>query len=154
VAVGAQPYVVRQVPAHVIRILVNHDLVGIPQPVTAIAQVERRDAEVEASEPESRRASSCQVPDVMRTESAGEMAVLPGMIEVVMRIVAAGIVADSRAVRMNVGSIRMALFIRKGMIFLDRVAGSPDGSGTVSRRMRGGAFMTVLVSLRKHGKTA
>jgi hypothetical protein len=138
----------------VIRILVNHDLVGIPQPVTAIAQVERRDAEVEASEPESRRASSCQVPDVMRTESAGEMAVLPGMIEVVMRIVAAGIVADSRAVRMNVGSIRMALFIRKGMIFLDRVAGSPDGSGTVSRRMRGGAFMTAWVSLRKGWKTA
>ena len=112
-----------------IGILVNHDLVGIPQPVTAIAQVERRDAEVETSEPESRRASPGQVPDVMRTESAGEMAVLPGMIQVVVRIAAAAIVPDPLAVRMNVGSIRMAVFIRKGMIFLNRVAGSPDRSG-------------------------
>jgi hypothetical protein len=76
------------------------------------------------------------------------------MIEVVVRIVAAGIVPDPFAVRMNVGSIRMAVFIRKRMIFLDRVAGSPDGSGTVSRRMRGGAFMTAWVSLRKGWKTA
>src|ERR1017187_2139012 len=39
VNVSAQPDIVSKIPARVIGIFVDHDLVGIPQPVAAIAEI-------------------------------------------------------------------------------------------------------------------
>jgi len=55
VNVGAKPYVIRQIPSDVVRIFVDHDLIRIPEPVTAEAEVIRGDAEVEPAEPETAR---------------------------------------------------------------------------------------------------
>jgi hypothetical protein len=79
VHIGAEPDVVSQVPAIVVGIFVNHDIVAIPKPVAAITDV----------------------------EGAGEVSMLPGMIEMIVDVGPAGVVADPLAVVMNVGSIGM-----------------------------------------------
>ena len=53
VDVGAEPGVVGEVPAGVVRIFVDDDLVGVPKPAVNIAKVVRSYAEVEASKPEA-----------------------------------------------------------------------------------------------------
>jgi hypothetical protein len=153
VAVRPQPHVVGQVPADVIGVVINHNLVGIPQPVTAKAQIIWRDAEVKAAEPESRRTSSSQMPDVMRAKSAGEVPVLPRMIEMIVRIVLPGIVPDPLAIWMNVRSIRMPFLIHIGMIFFDGMPSALHRSGCMSWRVRGGTH-TTRMTLRKNRNAA
>lgn len=81
VNVGAQADVVGQVPAHVVGIIVNDDVIAGPVPVVTIAKVRGGDAEVEAAEPEAARTAASETPDVFGTKPGGEMAVRPGMIE-------------------------------------------------------------------------
>ena len=56
--VSPKPRIVGQIPAIVIGIFVDDDRIGIPKPIAAVADVDRRHAEVEAIEPESRRTSA------------------------------------------------------------------------------------------------
>ena len=74
-------------------VFVDDDVVVIPKPVVAESDVIRGDAEVEATEPETVWASAAEMPDVPTAEAAGEASVLPGMVDVVVRIVAAGVMA-------------------------------------------------------------
>ena len=69
------------------------------------------DAEVEAAEPEPRGAAAQQAIGVPAPECAGEVAVFPGTIEMVVGIVAAGVVADPLVVGVDVWSIRVAFLI-------------------------------------------
>src|SRR5271168_1537189 len=153
VAVSPQPHVISQVPTHVIRIVINYNLIGIPQPIPAIPQIKRRDAEVEPAEPESRRSPSGQMPHMPATESARKVPVLPRMIQVVVRIVLPGIMSDPLAIRMNVRRVRMTLFVHIRMIRFDGMSSTFHRRGTVRRRMRRRvrwrAFVTASVSLGK-----
>lgn len=81
VNVGAEADVVSEVPADVVGILVDDDVVGIPKPVIAIGDVKGSDAEVEAAEPEAARTAAGEAPDVFGAEAGGEVAVRPRMIE-------------------------------------------------------------------------
>ncbi len=92
--VSAEPHVVGQVPAHVIGIFIDHDLIAVPQPVAAVADVDRCHAEVESAKPEAAGTATSQPPDVPFAEATGEVPVLEGMIQVVARIVRPAIVAD------------------------------------------------------------
>lgn len=56
--VGAEPGVVREIPAHVIGIVVKHDVVTIPEPIGAGVNLERRDAESVTTKPEAIGTSS------------------------------------------------------------------------------------------------
>lgn len=105
--VCAQPDVIGQIPTHMVWILINHDLIAVPKPITAEAVVIGCHAEVEAIEPEARRAASHKPPDMRRAKPACEAPVLPRMGEVVVRIIGAGIVADPLTVRVDVGSVGM-----------------------------------------------
>jgi len=118
VDVRSQPYVVGEVVPVVVGIFVDYDVVPIPEPVIAKAEVKRRNAEIEAPKPETAWSSSAEVPDVAAAESAGEVAVLPGMIEVVVNVIAAGVVSDPFAVGVDVGSIGMPLFVVEVTILL------------------------------------
>jgi hypothetical protein len=53
VNVGTEPDVVSEIPADVIRVVVEHNIVTIPEPVRAQADLERRHAEIVAAEPEA-----------------------------------------------------------------------------------------------------
>ena len=111
VDVGSQSRVVGEIPAVVVGVFVDNDLVAVPEPATAQGQVKRGNAEGPAAEPETAGAASAYAPDMAATEAAGEAAVLPGMIEVKAGIVAPGVVAHPRAVVVNVRSIGMAFAI-------------------------------------------
>ena len=87
VDVGSQANVVGKVPANVIRIIVEDDLIGGPIPVAAVADVIGRYAEVESAEPEAARTASAETPDVSAANLTGKVSVLPGMVEMIVRIV-------------------------------------------------------------------
>src|SRR4030095_7109325 len=86
VDVGAESRVVGEVPPVVVRVLVDHDAVRVPQPAIDKWVVVSSNAEKEAIEPEALPASSAQDEHMPRSESAGEVSVRPRMIEMVVRI--------------------------------------------------------------------
>jgi hypothetical protein len=137
----------------VIGIFIDHDLIGIPQPVAAKTDVIRRNAEVESAKPKSPRPAARQVPHVASAETAREVPVLPRMVKMVVRIVAAGIVPDPLAVGVNVWRIRMPLFVHVGMIRFDGMPGTLHPSRPVSRRAWSG-LMTASMTLRENRNTA
>jgi hypothetical protein len=104
VNVGAESDVVRQIPAVVIRIFVDYDVVAGPVPVVAKSEVKRGNAEIKATEPETAGTASGKVPDVSTAKAAGESAVFPGMVEMEAGIVTSSVMTDPGAVVMNVRS--------------------------------------------------
>lgn len=109
--VGAEANVVGKVPAVVVGVFVDNDIVTVPEPVAAEADVVGGDAEIESAEPKAIRAASAEVPDMAAAEAASKVAVLPGMVEVVVDIVMAGIVTDPFAVGVNVRHVGMASLV-------------------------------------------
>jgi len=105
VNVGAKSYVVGEVPAFVVGIVVDDDVVAIPEPVVAETKVIGRNAEIKTAEPEATGATTAEVPDVAAADAAGEASVLPGMVEVVVNVVAASVMADPFAVGVDVRSV-------------------------------------------------
>ncbi len=79
--------VVCQVIARVIRIVVQHDVVGVPEPVADVRVVSRRDAEEEAVEAESLWSAAGEAIDAGRADRAREVTVLPRTIEVIAGVV-------------------------------------------------------------------
>ena len=110
--IRAEPHIVGEIVSDVIGIFVDHNLIVVPQPITAIGEVDRSDAEIKSTEPESIRTAARQVPHVPASESACEMAMLPGAIDVISRIVAPAIVADPLSVVVDVRGFGMPLAIR------------------------------------------
>jgi hypothetical protein len=113
VDVGAQPDVVGEVPAVMVGVVVYDDVIAVPEPVIAIAQVEGANAEVEASKPKAVGAASAEAPDVTTADAAGEAAVFPRVIEVEANIVASIFMSDPLAVVVDVRGFRMAFMIPK-----------------------------------------
>ncbi len=109
--VGAELHVVGEIPAVVVGVFVDHDLVAVPEPVIAEGQVKGADAEVEAAEPETVGAASGDAPDMAAAEAAGEVAMLPGMIEVEAGVIASGVVPDPFAVVVDVRGFGMAFMV-------------------------------------------
>jgi DNA-binding beta-propeller fold protein YncE len=86
VNIGAQARVVGQIPARMVRILIDDYFVGIPQPRVDIAYFPRCNAPIPAVEPKAAWTSAAQSPVMARTKSASIMAVFIGVVQVVMRI--------------------------------------------------------------------
>jgi len=107
----------------VVRVLVNHDLIAIPEPTGAETDVEGSHAEEEATKPEALGAPSRKMPDMTRAKAAGEVAMFPGMIQMVIGVVLAGVVSDPLTVGVNMGSFRMSRFVGK-FLFWSVVFGS------------------------------
>lgn len=101
-----------------VRIVIKHDVIAVPVPVCAVIQIVRRNREVESSEPESRRATTNKSPYVMRTDRLREMSVLPGVVEMIMRIIPASIVSDPLVIlRVDVRRRRVSLLVSKVAVF-------------------------------------
>src|SRR5271157_450536 len=93
VHIRAEAHVVGQVPADVIRIVIDHDVVGIPQPSVAEGNVKRRYVPVPAVEPEAAGASAAQMPHMPAAKSAGKAAMLEGVVKMIVRVAASRVVA-------------------------------------------------------------
>ena len=94
-------------------IFIDHDLIAVPEPVGTQGQVEGCNAESPAVKPESTGTASANAPDVAASEAAGEVPVLPGMIEVEPRVVPSRVMPDPGAVVMDMWGLGMALVIVK-----------------------------------------
>src|SRR5277367_26683 len=157
VDVGAEAHVVGQVEAVVVGILVDDDLVGAPSPVVAETVVIGEHAEVETAEPEAFPAASFDAEDMAAAEAAGEVSMLPGMIEMVVGIIAACAVAHPFAVGVDVGSVGVTFAIAEFWGFRGRVCGRPRGSrpprGNVSSAdtVTATSFAARLLSQSKNG---
>ena len=114
--VGAEPDIVGEVPADVVGVFKNRDVVAVPEPVVAVSDIKGGDAEVEATEPEAAGTATGQTPDMASTEAAAEVAMLPGMIEVEPGIIASLIVADPLAVVVDMRRFGMAFAVTKGLL--------------------------------------
>lgn len=114
VYVCAQPNVVGQIPADVVRIVIDDDVVAVPIPIAAITHIVGCNREEKAANAEAPRAAAAQSPYVAATDSSREATVLPRMVEVIMHVRSAGIVPDPTVVLgMHVWCLRMALFVGK-----------------------------------------
>lgn len=104
--VGAQPGVIGEIPARIVAIGVEDDIVAIPKPVVAITHVGWSDHEEISVEVEAVWASAFEAIDVARAKFTREMAVFPRTIEVIAVVPA--FVADPAVVLgVHMGSIGM-----------------------------------------------
>ena len=141
VSVRAEPRVVYEIPANMVRVLVDHDLIASPVPPRDDVVIVRGDAPVEIAKPEAFPVSSRKHEYMLRSKATGEASVCPRPIEVVMRIVSATSMSDPLIVLgVNVWNIRMT-FLVHGNAVLGRSTGlltscrgrSLRGSRTASR---------------------
>jgi hypothetical protein len=114
VNVGAQPGIVGEVPALVVGVLVNHDIVAVPKPIIGVGKVKRGDAEVVAAKPETAGIASLNAPAVSAAEAAVETAMLPGVIDVEADVIASAFVPHPLAVTVDVGSFGVAYAVVVG----------------------------------------
>ena len=113
--IGAEAGVIREVPAWVIGIVVQHDVIAVPQPIVGVVVVVRRDAPEITSEPETVAASAFDAINVIAANFAAEVSVFPNVVLVVTSIVAASVMADPLIVlSMNVRSFGMAWLVAIG----------------------------------------
>src|SRR5881396_3020483 len=99
--VSAQPRVIRQVPPIVVWVLIDHDVVTVPQPVVDEGVVVRCNTKEEAVKTKTLSVSSLKPKDMVAAEAASESATVEWMIEVVVGIVTAGIMSHPPAVGLN-----------------------------------------------------
>lgn len=106
--ISPEAHVVGQVPADVVGVLVNDDIVSIPVPIIAETDIVGGDAEVGAAKPEATGTASGEMPDMTAAKTAGEVSVLPWVVEMIVRIVGTGIVANPFSVGVYMGCVGMA----------------------------------------------
>lgn len=95
------------------RVVVNDNLIGIPQPITDVAEIELGHAEAKSAEPKTSWTASCKTEDMTSPDAARESSMLKGPIEMKAGIIAARIVADPLVVGVDVGSLGVSRLIRK-----------------------------------------
>jgi hypothetical protein len=96
----------------VIWIVIQHDVVCVPQPIAGVAKVVWRDAPVKAAEPETVPPSAFEAINVVATNFTAETPVFPYMVLLVALVIPAPVMSDPMiALSMNVWSLGMALLV-------------------------------------------
>ncbi len=116
-------------------IFIEHNIVTIPVPSIAIRQIIRRHTKIEAAEEEAVRSASVQMPDMRRSKPGGEVSVVIGMIQVVVRVIRAPVVSNLMSVLVDVRSTGVARTIAEVPIRL-QVRRAVIRFGTMRRHRR------------------
>jgi len=135
----------------VIGVLINHNLVRVPEPIIAKAVVVWGNAKVETAKPKTLPASPGKAEDMVGAEPAREVPMLPRMIEMVVRIIAAGVMPDPLAVGMDVRGVWMSGLVAIIAVLCRGLLLSSSRSRTMSRNVSGVNSMaaTTAFVLRK-----
>src|SRR6266436_2285130 len=91
--VSAQPRVISQVPSIMVRVLIDHDVVTVPQPVTNVVVVVRCNAKEHTVNIKPLSVSPLKAIDMVAAEAASEASMFEWTIEMVVEIVTAGIMS-------------------------------------------------------------
>jgi len=108
VNVGPQADVVRQIPADMVRIVIDYNLIAVPKPIGAKIQIVRGYTPVEVAKPETARASASQSPYVTLSDPTRESSMFKGLIEVIVGIILPRVVPNPLTVCVYVRSFRMS----------------------------------------------
>lgn len=100
---------------------IDDDVIIGPIPIVAIGQVKRRHTKVIAAEPEAVGTASAEPPYETRAKSALEVAVFPGVVEVVVDTWAVYIVADPLTILMDVRGFGMAFLVAESRVVSRRL---------------------------------
>jgi hypothetical protein len=146
VNVNPKPHVIGEVPADVIRILINHDLVRTPEPVIAKAIVVWGNAKVEAAKPEALPVPSFKPKDMVGTEAAREVSMLPRMIEMVVRIITTGVMPDPLIARIDVRGVRVPGLVAIIAVFRGGGPFTSNRSRPMRRNVRAALTLGALTS--------
>jgi hypothetical protein len=87
VYVGAQPNVVSQIVAYIVGIVVNHDVITVPEPIVDITKIRVCDRKEEAAKAKTVGITSTQPPNMACTDGAGKAPMLPRAVKMVTDIV-------------------------------------------------------------------
>ena len=109
--IRSQSRVVGEIPSYVVRIVVDDDVIADPIPAAAVGQIIGCNAPVPPVEPEAAWSATDQTPPVCRSKSAREAAMLPRVIQVIVRIIATRVVTDPFIARVHVWSIGMTRLV-------------------------------------------
>src|ERR1019366_10152954 len=77
VNVHAQAYIIGELPAVVVRVVIEHDVVAVPQPAVRVAVLIRGDLEVVTVDIETLATAALHPPHMLGADRAGEASVLP-----------------------------------------------------------------------------
>jgi predicted anti-sigma-YlaC factor YlaD len=121
----------------VVGIVVDDDGIAVPVPVIGVVVIVGSYAEIEGAEPEAVAVSTSQVILMAAAKAAGKAAVFPGMIEVIVRVAATGIVTDPVVIVVDVRRVRMIGPIAEGatVVLIVAVRSAIFGS-TILRAVR------------------
>ena len=114
--VGTEPDVVGEIPANVVRIVVDHYVVAVPEPIVTVGDIEGGNAEIESAEPEPAGTAADQAPAMAGAEASFEVSMFPGMLEMEACVVASLFVPYPLAVAMNMRGLRMAFAIAERLL--------------------------------------
>ena len=142
VDVSAEPGVISEIPAGVVRVFVNHDGIRVPKPIAHIADFVREDAEVPAVEPKTIRAAAAKMIHVASSETAGEAAVLPGMLHVKTSVIAAGVADPFVVPSVHMGRVGMTFGVAEVARLVGAAFFGSRGRGVLFRPSRGGMFFS------------
>ena len=118
VNVSAQPHVVGQIPADMIRVVIDHDLIAVPQPVATKANIVGSDTKVEPTEPEAAGTAAGEPPNMALSQFPRKAPMLEWMIQVIVRIIGTTVVANPLVARcMNVRCFGMAGLVGECLVF-------------------------------------
>ena len=157
VDVGSEPDVISQVPADVIGIVVDDDVVRIPEPAVTEANVIGSDREVETAKPEAARTTASKAPHMAATETTGESAMFPWMIQVVMSVAAASIMAHPFSAVVYVRSIGMSFPVVEVAVFLSLMRRGrsrrtvPGDVLAAATDLRPTAAVVLMATMLRHG---
>jgi hypothetical protein len=127
VNVSSQPDVVGEIPACILGIIVDYDVVAAPIPVVDEAQIHGANAPEEAVETEPIRTTAAQMPDVVASDAAVKAAMFERAIQVV--IYTCAVMSHPLATGMDVGRFGMSSAVREAFlgtpaILLPRILGT------------------------------
>jgi hypothetical protein len=136
----------------VVGVVVDDDVVAIPEPVIAVGEVKGANAEVKTSKPKAVGTASAEAPNVTAADAAGEVAVLPRTIDVEAGIVASVVVSDPLAVVVDVGSFGMTFMVAIGSGWRRPVRRAVRGRGPVMRNVSAADGALVVIVLCQRGE--
>jgi hypothetical protein len=123
VYIGSEAQVIGEIPAGMIWIGIDGNAVGVPVPVAAVSRIIRRYVPIPVVELESSGRASVQSPHVLATVSTFPAAVFPRVLNAIVLIVAAGVVADPAcAVYMRVVGMTAMILKVPAFVVLMQVA--------------------------------
>ena len=121
VDINAQTSVIGQIPTNMVGIVINDDVVCIPEPSTAIGEVKLCNAESPIIEPEAAGTATTKTPYVAASETARETTMFKRTIQMEAWIVAALIVTNPLAIAVDVGRFGMVLAVRQMAVLRSRL---------------------------------